>query len=233
MVALTTSLIFLTNVIAVINALPIPYSARNLEARGPKVGEPVPLLKTTNNEDTGDFKTDGGVVTATLGDKISGDNTGDVFNVDCGADADCQALGPMVLKVHTSSNSVGDERQHLAKIGELKAVDQGNGDSLTLMKGFPGKKLSETDAYLALTAQVTDKSQLNIPAITELVQGAKSFVETNGLDYIFSHGILHQDINDKNVLFTESGGALTGAQLIDWDTAIIVPPENVSTCSVP
>ncbi|KAH8823757.1 hypothetical protein DL96DRAFT_1501751 [Flagelloscypha sp. PMI_526] len=226
MVALTTSLIFFASIFAVINALPTPYAVRSLQVRRPTVGQPVTLSKTTNNLDTGDFTTDGGDFTVTVGDKISGGSTGDVFKVDCGADADCQALGPMVLKFYTALGLVGAERQNLAKIGELKAVDKGDGDSLTLMKGFEGKKLSETDAYLALTAQVADKTQLDIPAITQLVQTAKDLVDANGREYLKDHGILHQDINDGNVLFTESGGSLTAAQLIDWDSAVLVPAED-------
>ncbi|KAH8823843.1 hypothetical protein DL96DRAFT_239389 [Flagelloscypha sp. PMI_526] len=230
MVVFTSTLFLLANAIAICHALPTPYSARTIEARRPTVGQPLTLSLTKNNLDTGTFTTDGGPVTVIVGDKIADGSSGVVFRANCGADTACQALGPVVLKFYTSAITTiaDDEQKHLAKIGELKAVSTGAGDKLSLMKGFTGKKFSETDAYLALTDKVTDKTKLDIPKITTLVKNAAALAERNGIEYLTKHQILHKDINDGNVLFTESGGEITAAQLIDWDDAVIVPAAQIA-----
>ncbi|KAH8823844.1 hypothetical protein DL96DRAFT_1532197 [Flagelloscypha sp. PMI_526] len=229
MVAFKSSLFFLASTIVSTNALPTPYSARSLQARRPAVGQSITLSKTINNVATGTFTTTGGPVTFTMAGKpLGGGSAGDVFPVNCGSNAACTALGPVVLKFYTDTSQVADEQQHLAKIGELKAVSTGAGDKLTLMKGFTGKKLDETDAYLALTDKVTDKTKLDIPAITKLVNDAATLAEKSGFDYLIQHQILHLDINGGNVLFTESGGKITTGQLIDWDKAAIIPAAQIA-----
>ena len=149
------------------------------------------MSKTVNDATAGTFTTTGGDITLTVGALLGGGSAGDVFNVNCGADAACKALGPIVLKFYKDNDQVAPEQQHLAKIDELKAVSTGAGDKLTLMKGFTGKALSQTDAYLALTEKVPDKTKLDIPKITKLVQDAATLAETNGIAYLTQHQILH------------------------------------------
>ncbi|KAH8795139.1 hypothetical protein DL96DRAFT_1690389 [Flagelloscypha sp. PMI_526] len=186
------------------------------------------MTKTVNNAAAGTFTATGGDVTIIVGDRIDEGTAGIVFKVNCGADVACKDLGPVILKFYKDNDQVGPEQQHLAKIDELKAVSTGPGDQLTLTKGFSGTNLSKTQAYLKLTEQVTDKTQLKIPAITKLVKDTAALVEQKGLEYLTQHEILHLDINDANVLVTESEeGKITAAELIDWDKAVIVPAAEI------
>ncbi|KAH8823816.1 hypothetical protein DL96DRAFT_1615548 [Flagelloscypha sp. PMI_526] len=225
MVLLTTSLFFFVYAITISHALPTPYYARTLEARRPTVGETLTMSKTKNTVATGDFSPTEGDVTFTVGDRIAAGSAGIVFKVECGANAACEALGPVVLKFYTDLDQVADEQKHLAKINELKAVSTGTGDKLSLMQGFEGTNFSKTKAYLKLTEEVTDKSQLDLKEIQTLVSHATDLAAKNALQYLELHNIIHDDINDANVLFTETDeGIITRAQLIDWDKAHIPTP---------
>ncbi|OHW93503.1 hypothetical protein CSPAE12_07942 [Colletotrichum incanum] len=76
---------------------------------------------TVNNVAERSF-TKGYNVTLTLGNRRRVGRAGQIYDIDCGNEDKCKALGNVVLKFYLQPDQREDERNHLAKIDELKAV---------------------------------------------------------------------------------------------------------------
>ncbi|KAH8818557.1 hypothetical protein DL96DRAFT_364802 [Flagelloscypha sp. PMI_526] len=168
-----------------------------------------------------------GSVTVKVGEKINGGTGGTIFKVDCVADTACQALGPIALRTYVNNEQGAKEQKALAKIGELKAVSTGEGNKLSLMKGFSGEPLVNTAGYKALTSDVEDKTKLDIAKCKAFVEAAKTLIEPKVRGYLVEHNTLHLDPSPANVLFTEAGGKITGVELLDWYKAEFVGDSEV------
>jgi hypothetical protein len=87
-------------------------------------GDEITMYQTNNNRAGGTY-TEGDDVTFNVGDRLGMGSGRSVFYVDCRGRAACNSLGSVVLKYYSGGGEddvVGDERKHLARIDELKAV---------------------------------------------------------------------------------------------------------------
>lgn len=157
----------------------------------PETGDELQLQKTENDDDKGTFELDGDVKFK-IGNKIGEGSKGIVFDIDCGDDDDCEDLGPVVLKYYIQIDIAGKERDSLAKIDELKAVGNKDGNEYTLMKKWEGTKFSELPKYKELAVDL----QGNKDAINELVDSAIEKIIDVGKSYVKDHHIYHEYVLD-------------------------------------
>ncbi|KAF9882505.1 hypothetical protein CkaCkLH20_00541 [Colletotrichum karsti] len=203
-----------------------PHNApwKSIVSRGaPTPGTELTLTKTTNNMDAGSFEENGGDIKFKVGDKIGEGSAGRIYTINCDGNAACNELGRVVLKNYIDKEQAKDERNHLAKIGELKAVKNIDGEEYTLLKQWDGVNLSKLPTYVKLNENKED----NYDAIVEFVDQAIKMIADDAKAYIKNNHIFHNDINDANVLLQESDGKITSAKLIDWDKATIFDADSV------
>ncbi|KZL82214.1 carbohydrate esterase family 3 protein [Colletotrichum incanum] len=106
----------------------------------------------------------------------------------------CKALGNVVLKFYLQPDQREDERNHLAKIDELKAVFDKN-----------------------------HNNSKNKQAIIDFVYSAIELTVADIRAYLHNYYIMHDDVTNGNVLMRESGGKVTYAKLVDCDKPTPLP----------
>lgn len=143
---------------------------------------------TVNNVAEGSF-TKGDDVTLTVGYKLGAGSAGEIYDIDCGSDDKCKALGNVVLKFYLQPEQSEDERNHLAKIDELKAVfDKNRDDYYTLLTKWDGSSFSSLPTYVRLAE---DKAK-NKQAINDFVDSAIELTVADIRAYLHEYYIFHE-----------------------------------------
>ncbi|KAK0386147.1 hypothetical protein NLU13_5984 [Sarocladium strictum] len=198
--------------------------SKTLVARSaPNPGDVLTMKKTNNNPDDGTYE-EGDEVTFTVGNMVGEGSAGRIYDIDCGEDnSACSDLGSVVVKYYLDNDQRDDERRHLAKIDELKAVLSQDGDEFTLLTKWEGSNLTKLPKW----AELQEDTAANKDAINHLVDTAIDKIVEDASNYIRDHLIFHDDMGEANTLLMEADGEITSAKLIDWDKASILSEDNV------
>jgi hypothetical protein len=181
------------------------------------------MKKTNNNPDDGSYG-EGDDVTFTVSFIVGEGNAGRLYNVDCGDNNSvCSDLGPVVLKYYKDPEQRDGERQHLAKIDELKGVLDNGNDHYTLLTKWEGTRLQDLPKW----KELKQDTAANKDAINHMVDTAVEKIVEDASNYIRDHHIFHDDMGEGNTLLMESDGEITSAKLIDWDKATIFGEDAV------
>jgi hypothetical protein len=151
-------------------------------------GDELTMKKTNNSPDDGSYE-EGDDVTFTVGDMVGEGSAGRIYNIDCGEDnSACSDLGAVVLKYYLDNDQKDSERQHLAKIDELKAVLSQDDDEFTLLTKWDGSNLTKLPKW----EELQQDTEANKDAINHLFDTAIERIVEDASNYLRDHLIYHE-----------------------------------------